>query len=50
MKPFAELLYDLTALAVVAAGAYFFLWGFVVVVGPSLLISLVLMLVERTVR
>ncbi|MFQ5662693.1 MAG: hypothetical protein ACE5HL_02550 [Terriglobia bacterium] len=50
MKPLAELLYNLAALALVAAFAYFFFWGFVAVVGPSLLISLALMTVERFVR
>lgn len=50
MKPLAELLYNLAGLAAVAACAYFFFWGFAVVVGPSLLVSLALMLVERTVR
>lgn len=50
MKPLAELLYNLTALGLVAAFAYFCFWGFLLVIGPSLLISIALMLVERTVR
>lgn len=50
MKPLAELLYNLAALALVATFAYFFFWGFVLVVGPSLLVSITLMLIERTVR
>lgn len=48
MRPLAELLYDLAALALVGLFAYFFLWGFVAVVGTSVLISLTLMAVERT--
>ena len=44
-----ELLYNLAALGLVAAFAYFFFWGFVAVVGPALTISIVLMLVERSV-
>jgi hypothetical protein len=47
MKTLAELLYDLAALALVMAFAYFFFWGFVVVVGTSVVISLVLMTAER---
>ncbi|HKZ53124.1 MAG TPA: hypothetical protein VJ085_07575 [Candidatus Acidoferrales bacterium] len=47
MKPLAELFYDLAALALVAAFAYFFFWGFVVVVGASVVISVALMTVER---
>lgn len=47
MKPLAELLYDLAALALVAASGYFFFWGFIAVVGTSLLVSLSLMAVER---
>ncbi len=50
MKPFPELLYNLAALALVGAFAYVWPWGFVVVIGPCLAVSLVLMLVERTVR
>lgn len=50
MKPLAELVYNLLTLGAVAAFAYFFFWAFVLVVGPCLLISLALMLVERTVR
>lgn len=47
ITPAAELLYNLAALGAVAAYAYFFFWGFVLVVGPALLLSLILMLVER---
>ncbi len=47
IAPVAELLYNLAALGAVAAFAYFFFWGFVLVVGPALLLSLILMLVER---
>lgn len=47
MKTLAELLYNLAALAVVVACAYFFFWGFLVVVGTSVVISLVLMTAER---
>ena len=50
MKPLTELLYNLAALAVVAALAYFFFWGFVVLVVPFLLISLALMMLERLVH
>jgi len=50
MKPLAELAYNLAALTLVAAFAYCFFWGFVLIVGPCLLISLALMMVERTVR
>ncbi len=49
IAPTAELLYNLAALGAVAAFAYFFFWGFVLVVGPALLLSLILMLVERTI-
>jgi len=49
MKPLPELLYNLATLGLVAAFAYFCFWGFVFLVGPCLLISLALMLVERTV-
>ncbi|MCH7765337.1 MAG: hypothetical protein IH916_02135 [Acidobacteria bacterium] len=47
IAPAAELFYNLAALGAVAACAYFFFWGFVLVVGPALLLSLILMLVER---
>ncbi len=47
IAPTAELLYNLAALGAVVACAYFFFWGFVLVVGPALLLSLILMLVER---
>lgn len=47
MNPAAELLYNVAALAVVAAFAYFAFWGFVAVMGPSLLISGTLMALER---
>jgi hypothetical protein len=47
MKPRAELLYNLAALALVAFFAYFFFCGFVAVVGTSVLISLTLMALER---
>lgn len=50
MKPLAELLYNLAALALVGAFAYFFFWGFVAVMGSSLLISLALMLLEHLLR
>ncbi|MFQ5778096.1 MAG: hypothetical protein ACE5IP_08820 [Terriglobia bacterium] len=50
MKPLAELLYNLAALALVAALAYFFFWGFVLLVGPALLLSLGLMALERLVH
>ncbi len=50
MRPLPELFYNLVALALVAAFAYFWFWGFVWVVGPCLLVSLALMLVERTIR
>lgn len=50
MNPLAELLYDLAALALVAAFAYFFFRGFALVVGLSLLISLGLMTLEFLVR
>lgn len=42
----AELFYDLAALAIVATLAYFFFWGFVILVGPMLLVSIILMIVE----
>lgn len=47
MKTLPELLYNLAGLAVVVACAYFFFWGFLVVVGTSVIVSLVLMTVER---
>jgi hypothetical protein len=47
MSPLAELLYDVAALALVGLFGYFFFWGFVAVVGTSVLISLTLMTVER---
>jgi hypothetical protein len=47
MKSLGELLYDLAALALVVAFGYFCFWGFVALVGTSLLISLSLMAVER---
>jgi hypothetical protein len=47
VKPLTELFYDLIALTLVAAFAYFFFWGFVAVVGTSVVISLLLMTVER---
>jgi len=47
MNTLAELLYNLAALALVAACAYLFFWGFVVVVGTAVLVSLTLMTVER---
>ncbi len=47
ITPAVELFYNLAALGAVAACAYFFFWGFVLVVGPALLLSLILMLVER---
>lgn len=50
MKLLAELLYNLAALALVAAAAYFFFWGFAVVVGLSLLADLGLLLLERSVQ
>lgn len=50
MKLLAELLYNLAALAVVAASAYFLFWGFAVVVGVSLLADLALLLLERSVQ
>ena len=50
MRPAAELLYNLAALTLVAAFACFFFWGFVAVVGTSLLISIALMLVECAIR
>lgn len=46
MRPAAELLFDLAALALVAAFAYFFFWGFVVVVGLSLLATTALLTLE----
>ena len=45
-----ELLYDLILVAAVLGFAYFFFWWFVLLVGPALLISLALMVVESTVR
>lgn len=50
MKPVAELLYNLAALAAVAAFAYFFFWGFVALIGFSLLVSLALRKYERSVH
>lgn len=47
MKPQAELLYNLAALASVAALAYFSFWGFLAVVGTSVAITLSLLLAER---
>lgn len=47
MRAFAEFIYNLGALALVATFAYFFFWGFLAVVGPSVLISLALMTLER---
>jgi len=47
MNPLAELLYNLGALGLVGLFGYFFFWTFLAVVGTSLLISLVLMAVER---
>lgn len=50
MKPLPELLYNLAGLALVGALAYAWFWGFLVWIVPCLLVSLVLMVVERTVR
>lgn len=47
MKPLTELLYNLVALALVVASAYFFFWGFVLLVGPALLLSLALKVLEH---
>jgi hypothetical protein len=46
MRPLAELLYDVAALALVGLFAYWFFWGFIVVVGTSVVISLTLIAVE----
>lgn len=48
MRPLAELVYDVAALTLVGLFAYLFFWGFIVVVGTSVLISLTLMAVEQT--
>lgn len=50
LPAWAEFLYDLILLTAVLAFAYFFFWWFVLLVGPALLISLALMVVESTVR
>ncbi|MFQ5695524.1 MAG: hypothetical protein ACE5HB_06010 [Terriglobia bacterium] len=47
MSPRAGLLYDLAGLALVAAAAYFFFWGVLALVAPSLLITATLHLLER---
>lgn len=47
MKPRAELLYNLAALALVAGLAYVSFWGFLAVVGTSVAITVSLMLAER---
>jgi len=47
MRPPAELVYNLVALGLVGLFGYFFFWTFLAGVGTSLLISLVLMAVER---
>ncbi len=47
MSSAAELLYNLVALALVGALAYFFPWVFLLVIGTSVLVSLSLMVVER---
>lgn len=49
MKPPGELLFNLAALALVAAFAYFFFWGFLALVGVSVLITTALMLAEKLV-
>ncbi len=46
MKPFAELLYNLAALAAVGALAYFLFPVFLAVVGAAVLVSLGLMVTE----
>jgi hypothetical protein len=48
MNPIAELVYDVAALTLVGLFASWFFWGFIAVVGTSVLISLALMAVERT--
>lgn len=50
MKPLAEFLYNLAALALVAAGFYFFFWGFAVAVGLSLVVDTGLWILERHLR
>ncbi len=50
MKPRTELLYNLAALALVGAFAYFSFWEFLLVVGPCVLITLSLMTMEAYLR
>lgn len=47
MKPLPELLFNLAALAAVAAAAWFFPRAALAVLGPSVLLTLVLMVAER---
>lgn len=42
-----ELLYNLAALAAVAAFAYTFFWIFLILVAPTFLVSITLMIVEQ---
>ena len=50
MKPFAELLVNLAALAATGAVAYFFFPVFLAVVGTAVVVSLGLMLAEGLVE
>ena len=50
MKPFAELLFNLAALAATGALAYFFFLVFLAVVGTGAVVSLGLMVAEGVVE
>lgn len=50
MKALLELLYNLAALALVGAFAYYWFWALVFVLGPLLLATIALMTLEYAMR